>query len=184
MKSVKRFLLISVLLIGAGCKQNEANTVEHNEPNIIEKNKPLIFEWNKIAVGQKFGEMTVVEISSVSQMSESDIMVRFSGKVQISGRFKTFGKTEEGHDFFGGIVQVFDVDESSAWLLPQQYIERNPSFIFRGDLTPFVKDGIAIDQGQATIVIDNYQNTYYPSEGFDHVDLIKIVQMQETKIAE
>lgn len=122
-----------------------------------------LFDATTVKVGDKVAGMTVSE-------KPSNYAIYFTGQATITGHYTL---DPEDNPFTGGLVCMHEIDEASLHYLPKdQTDERNVWFCF--DNNDEAKNILKGDEGDVTVVIDNYEIYLRHAEVWNTATLISL----------
>jgi hypothetical protein len=134
------------------------STVSETAP----ENTPTSISITELKAGDKVGTFTVVSSSYQSGAAVANgFSVQYSGSSTISGTGNFIGR------LYGEFC--FIPDSSSVNKIPRvEEDQQSPVFCFRPNLPASVEQTISSASNGISIIIDNYQENYSPSEGTEN----------------
>lgn len=132
------------------------------------------FDPTKLKPGDRFLGLEVVSVEANSLPNYGFIgKARFRGEVTVSG---TFDAGSQPDDELG--VPCFYVDEASSQQLPRFLgDERTVWFCFNNpEEAKQALGGVRTEGKKVTIVINDYETVYYPSDVYDTATLVRVIR--------
>lgn len=134
-----------------------------------------IINFSDLKINNRVGDMVVTSIQPYSTSTDIDLesnhIISFKGPIEITGQFFQFGQNAMVADRIG--VCFRKLDDLSLKIVPMEK-EKEPWFCFSNSKLADQEFGTT-NSGTATIIIDDYNLVYYPSEVFNTAKLIKVI---------
>lgn len=148
-----------------------ANEQEEPAQDGADESGSPIFEAKELKVGDQVGAMEVVSVEKASdqagqELSDNNVSVVFKGEVAVSGTYVERTGLQEG-------ACLENLDDASRNKLPRVEDDERSNFCFsNGDEAETRLEGNQ-DQ-QVTVVVDDYNYVYYPSEVTNTARLVEV----------
>ena len=160
---------------------NTNTVVSSNTNNTLGVENELMASHEYIAdqlkVGDKVARMTVAAISKknpeIDLPLSLNIEVTFTGQETATGTYTYYKEADSVYN--GNMVCFTDIDEKSRQYIPILQDDERYYFCFINQDFAREQFGPVGSTGIATVVIDNYIDIHFPSEGWNTAELVSVV---------
>lgn len=172
---MSRAALLAVLLVvlATGCGGGGPDAPQATDPP-GEAPMDQTFDPAQLEVGE---EVLGLRVTDVDVREETEIYaarVRFSGQVTVSGLVRV----HDEDPFIGNGICMVEVDRDAVRRLPRmERDERRTWFCFSNRGTASDMFGPPGSERRATVVIDDYEIEYAPTESWNTARLVEVVEV-------